>query len=115
MLMEKTLWIVVIDEKGAHIYKKSPHHQLHLMTGYPHKHTDHHLDVSILAAYLADAHSRKTFDQLALIAPHKLLGEIRPHLSHDVTGAILEELPKDLAHLSIHDLQEYLHKETRWF
>jgi protein required for attachment to host cells len=48
------------------------------------------------------------FDGLVLVAPPKLLGELRENLSRGLQERILIELPKDLAHSDAADLAKRL-------
>ena len=52
----------------------------------------------------------KKFDRLVLIAPSKTLGEMRPVLKFRREKDVVREYAKDLANLSIHELQAYLEK-----
>lgn len=47
-------------------------------------------------------------DTLYVLAPPKMLGSLRTHLSKEVQRRISEELPKDVSWLSEHELERYL-------
>ena len=58
------------------------------------------------AKYLNDPNS--VFDQLVVIAPAKILGVLRDEFSKKTSSKIIKEMSKDLVHLPMHKLQEYL-------
>ena len=51
-----------------------------------------------VAAKLSHAYAEKRFDRLAIVAPPRMLGELRGHLAPEVAKCIAVELPKELAH-----------------
>lgn len=51
-----------------------------------------------IANQLQAACQRKLFDRLVLIAPAKLLGELKKQLDENVLDRVVAELPKDLTH-----------------
>ncbi len=63
-----------------------------------------------------NASARKgAFDQLALAAPPRALGEFRKRLSADAAGKYISVLDKDLTNLSDHDLLKYYRTHIeRW-
>jgi protein required for attachment to host cells len=48
------------------------------------------------ADYLRDAALRGEFESLIVVAPPKILGELRQHYHKEVSKRIVQELPKDL-------------------
>lgn len=64
------------------------------------------------AAEIADEinqHAREgAFERLAVVAPARFLGALRPHLSHETTAKLVREIPKDLTKVADHDLGEWL-------
>ncbi|MHA1543693.1 MAG: host attachment protein [Alphaproteobacteria bacterium] len=64
-----------------------------------------------LGVLLSGRYREKAFDKLFLIAPAKILGEIRHHLPLKALAGNLSQLTKDLTHLKIHELRDYLKKE----
>lgn len=64
-----------------------------------------------LGVLLSGRYREKAFDKLFLIAPAKILGEIRAHLPLKALAGSLSQLTKDLTHLKVHELREYLKKE----
>jgi protein required for attachment to host cells len=54
--------------------------------------------MKILAAELNKAHSKKSFDQLVLVAPSRMLGELKKQLKAAVQACVVATLPKDLTH-----------------
>jgi len=57
---------------------------------------------------LAKAKTENRFDRLVLVAPPKMLGEIRKHLDTNLSRAIMAEMPKDLTHYDSKDLADHL-------
>lgn len=53
--------------------------------------------VKDIAARLEKAHTQKKFHRLVLVAPAKMIGELREHLTPGVQGCVAAVLPKDLA------------------
>lgn len=61
-----------------------------------------------LAGILDEAASRGQFDELMLVAPPHFLGLMRTHLGPQATRCLVDELPKDLIHMSNERLAQYL-------
>lgn len=61
-----------------------------------------------IAEQLNQALSKKAFDRLVLIAPARMLGEIKKHLDKKVIKQITAEMPKDLTHCNGPALAEHL-------
>jgi protein required for attachment to host cells len=53
----------------------------------------------------------RSFSKLALVAPPKLLGELRENLSHGLKAASVAELHKDYTHFGVDELTELLRAE----
>jgi protein required for attachment to host cells len=66
-----------------------------------------HLARSI-AQSLYRAHMEKAFDRLVLIAPPKMLGEIKRQLDGKLVRMIVAEMPKDLTHYEGEELADHL-------
>lgn len=62
----------------------------------------------MVAAELEAAHRQKSFDRLVLIAPPKMLGEVRKQLARKVLATVIAELPKELAKHKAHELATQL-------
>jgi len=65
--------------------------------------------VKNVALKLATAREERSFGRLVLVAPAKLLGELRKHLPPNVLDCIVAELPKDLAAEDEKGLLKHLH------
>ena len=61
-----------------------------------------------MIALLNKAALEKAFDKLVLIAPAKLLDEIKGELTNKVRQRIIAEMPKNLTHYSEADLTVHL-------
>lgn len=57
---------------------------------------------------LNQAWQKKSFDRLVLIAPAKMLGEIKKHLDERLLRMVIAELPKELTHCDSEALAEHL-------
>ena len=64
-----------------------------------------------LAHVLERGHADKSFARLALVAPPKLLGELRENLSKALQGASVAELHKDYGHCAVDELKNLLRSE----
>ncbi len=62
----------------------------------------------MLAEQLNALQSKKSFARLVLIAPPKMLGEIKKHLSKPTLQSVIAELPKELTDCNGHTLAEHL-------
>ncbi|MDR3448948.1 MAG: host attachment protein [Alphaproteobacteria bacterium] len=62
-----------------------------------------------IAVKLARAREEKLFDRLVLVAPAKMIGELREQLPAAVQHCVTAVLPKDLTHYSGHDLLPHLY------
>ena len=62
-----------------------------------------------IATNLNAAKEKKQFDCLVLVAPPKMLREIKDHLDKDVQKTVVAELPKELTHYNGDALYEHLH------
>ena len=57
-----------------------------------------------LAHVLERGHGTKAFAKLVLVAPPKLLGDLRENLSRGLQAAVVSELPKDYTHSGVEEL-----------
>jgi protein required for attachment to host cells len=64
-----------------------------------------------LAQVLERGHASKAFAKLALVAPPKLLGELRENLSRGLQAASVAELHKDYSHCGVEELMRLLRSE----
>jgi len=63
-----------------------------------------------LAAHLNKSAQEKAFGRLALIAPAKVLGDLRAGLDKHASGMVVAELSKDLTGISDRELPAHLEK-----
>jgi len=61
-----------------------------------------------LARLLEDAAQRGSYERLILVAPPKALGDLRKALGRHARDRIYGELPKDLTHVSDHEIAPHL-------
>lgn len=61
-----------------------------------------------LGRFIDQACVQHKFDSLCLIAPPKFLGLMRENMSDQARKAVSEEIPKDIAWLSDHEIEQYL-------
>ena len=67
-----------------------------------------------IADELSRAWATKSFDKLVLIAPSKMLGDLRDQLDKSVLPHIVGSLSKDLTHLSARELATHLNASKEW-
>ena len=79
---------MVHESLGGAIHMSEPHIDVH-------DEVREHF-AKLLAEKLAKAAEEKAFDHLVLVAPPKMLGELRKHLNEKVLKLINEEISKDL-------------------
>lgn len=74
---------------------------------------EHHkqLFAKELCSILEKACENADFDELIIISPPKMLGDIRGNLGKRILPKITAEIPKDISKLSERDLLEYLNRE----
>jgi protein required for attachment to host cells len=72
-----------------------------------HDEIKHHF-MKVIAERLNDAKTKKLFDRLVLIAPPKMLGDLRTDLDKKVIAAVVAELPKDLTQCGSKELVGHL-------
>ena len=64
--------------------------------------------VKLVADKLASEHGRSAFDQLVLVAPPRVLTELKQKLAKPVADLVVKDLQKDLTKVPDHDLTEHL-------
>jgi|CXWL01.1.fsa_nt_gi protein required for attachment to host cells len=64
--------------------------------------------VEDIARKLNEATAKKEFTDIVLVAPDRILGELKKHLNADAKKAIVAELPKDFTHYKGDDLVKHL-------
>lgn len=86
---------------------------INMRHAYEKKHDWHEMQKEDFARQLSKIinDSHKKFDELFVIAPPRILGFLRDNLSKEATVKIKKELPKDITHLPIADLGQYLELE----
>ena len=62
----------------------------------------------ILAEEIEAEHGRDQFDRLVLIAPPRVLTELKQKLSKPMAKIVVNDLQKDLTKVPDHDLTEHL-------
>jgi protein required for attachment to host cells len=65
--------------------------------------------------FLERSHQARRFDELALVAPPKFLGDLRRHLGKGAHQAVIAELPQGLMHERVEDVVEKVkaHRKPR--
>ena len=61
-----------------------------------------------ICSILEKANENADFDELIIISPPKMLGDIRGYLDKQILPKITAEIPKDISKLSEHELLNYL-------
>ena len=64
-----------------------------------------------LCTVLQKANENADFDELIIISPPKMLGDIRGYLDKQILPKITAEIPKDISKLSEYELLNYLERE----
>ena len=64
-----------------------------------------------LCVILEKASQNADFDELIIISPPKMLGDIRSFLGKQILPKITAEIPKDISKFSEHDLLNFLERE----
>ena len=64
--------------------------------------------VKLVADQLDEEHGRGQFDRLVLIAPPRVLTELKDKLSEPMAKIVARDLQKDLTKVPDHDLTEHL-------
>lgn len=75
------------------------------------KETEERRFAHTLAHVLERGHGQQAFGRLVLVAPPKLLGELRENLSRGLQGAIVSEVHKDYSHSGVAELIDRLRSE----
>ncbi|MBA3813503.1 MAG: host attachment protein [Alphaproteobacteria bacterium] len=65
-----------------------------------------------LCTILDKANENADFDELIIISPPKMLGDIRSYLAKQILSKVTAEIPKDISKLSEYDLLNYLEQEV---
>ena len=63
-----------------------------------------------VADYLESARNDQRYERLVLVAPPKMLGQLRQELDKEVKKLLLDEVPKDLSWFNVRDLERYFAK-----
>ena len=75
---------------------------------------DHHRAFMRQAIDLLEGHRRAgDFDKLAVFAEHDMLGYLRQLMPQSLRDIVILEVPKNLLHLSEHDLAEVVAREMK--
>jgi protein required for attachment to host cells len=64
--------------------------------------------IALVAEEIAAEHGNGQFDQLVLVAPPKVLPELKQKLSKPMAALVVTDLQKDLTKIPDHDLTEHL-------
>ena len=64
-----------------------------------------------ICSILDKANETSDFDELIIISPPKMLGDIRSYLGKQLLPKIAAEIPKDISKLSEYELLNYLERE----
>jgi len=64
-----------------------------------------------ICSILEKASENAEFDELIIISPPKMLGDIRGYLGKQILPKITVEIPKDISKLSEYELLNYLERE----
>ena len=64
--------------------------------------------VKLVAAQLDEEHGRAQFDSLVLVAPPRVLTELKQYLSKPMAKLVVDGLQKDLTKVPDHDLTQHL-------
>jgi protein required for attachment to host cells len=64
--------------------------------------------VKLVAEQLDEEHGRGQFDRLVLVAPARVLTELKAKLSKPIAKIVVSDLQKDLTKIPDHDLTEHL-------
>jgi protein required for attachment to host cells len=64
--------------------------------------------VKLVADQLEAEHDRGQFDKLVLVAPPRVLTELKERLSKPIAKVVIDDLQKDLTNIPDHDLAEHL-------
>ena len=64
--------------------------------------------VRLVADQLEAEHDRGQFDKLVLVAPPRVLTELKERLSKPIAEVVIDDLQKDLTKIPDHDLAEHL-------
>jgi len=96
------------DRRGTASSSNSPTHNTYEPHGDINKELKRRF-TKIIADKLQQACIESSFDHLVIVAPTRMLGELREQLSADVQNRIVGVLPKDLTHYQDHTIMAHLH------
>ncbi len=63
-----------------------------------------------LADHLYELAHKNVFERIVIVAPPRVLGELRDHLHQEVTRRVVAEIPKDLTQHPVGDIEQNLKK-----
>ena len=97
------------DQTAGSVLKASEHKgALHGHGEINPKETQERRFAHTLAHVLERGHADKAFTRLMLVAPPKLLGDLRENLSRGLQGAVVSEVHKDYSHNGVAELMTLL-------
>ena len=100
------------DQTAGSVSKSSEHKgALHGHGEINPKETQERRFAHTLAHVLERGHASNAFAKLALVAPPKLLGELRENLSRGLQTALVAEIHKDYTHSGVEELMRLLKSE----
>lgn len=97
------------DGKFQDRNKRIPGHVAEAPTG-PVAH-ENDLFARNIGHYLDQARTARRYGRLRLIVAPKFLGLMRGKLNKEVQKMVAQELPKDIAMFSLHQIEAYLHQQ----
>ena len=100
-------------DQTANLGRKASEHKgaLHAHGESKPKETKERRFAHTLAHVLERGHVTKAFSRLVLVAPPKLLGDLRENLSRGLQSAVVAEVHKDYSHSGVAELMERLRPE----
>lgn len=100
---------IVSDRQGRHPDRTGGGGGRHAMDPKtdPHRHMEHEFARS-LAEVLEKEAINKRFDRLVLVAPPRMLGDLRAELAPHARAAVTAEVDKDLVHLADAEVARHL-------
>jgi len=106
---------IASDKPGRGFANPGGNQQRHAMppSTEPHEHAQVEF-VDDVISYLTNKRNDGKFDNLIVVAPPKIMGEIRQKMSKPVKQALDGEITKDLTKLPLNDLPEHLSGTGGW-